>query len=322
MQHLCATTASEIRETVYRAGGMIRDAHPSPNEIMGKDGEANFVTAWDVRVQEFLISRLRELIPHASFLGEEETKGSVKSLDGGAVFIIDPIDGTTNFMFDRRQSCVSVALCEGKEVRYAWVYQPYTDEMWTAEKDGGAFLNGHRIQAKDLPLESGDAAVGAARHYGCDLDPFFRILRKLFERSLGLRDGGSAAIDLCRVAAGGNVCYLEAMLSPWDYAASSLILREAGCFVTQWNGTRITLDRPCSILAATPAAHGQLRAMIDEDKAAHIRIGSVISAANASENRPEPADLIGAGEEDWEDETERTYRDGSMIQECWKDTRY
>ena len=311
-----------IRDVLYQAGGIIRNAHPEQNEIRRKGGEADFVTAWDVRVQEYLISRFAALVPGASFMGEEETGGSGKTLDDGAVFIIDPIDGTTNFMFDRRHSCISVALCVGKEVRCAWVYQPYTEEMWTAVKGGGAFLNARRLRAEDIPLEKGVAAVGAAKHYGCDLDPFFRLLRKLFERCLGLRDGGSAAIDLCRIASGGNICYLEAMLSPWDYAASSLILREAGCVVTQWNGTRITLDSPCSILAAPPTAHSQLRSMIDEDKAAHVRLGSPAAKANTAETRPDPADLIGAGEEEWEDETERTYRDGSMIQECWKDARY
>ena len=250
--------SGRVREILLKAGEIILGAHVERRDIRAKGGKADFVTAYDVRVQEYLIGQLASLIPDAAFFGEEDTKGSGRILGNGPVFIIDPIDGTTNFMFDRRHSCISVALCCDRRVCFAWVYQPYTGELWTAEEGAGAFLNGERLHPADLTLEEGVAAFGAARHYGYDPDPLFRLVRNLFEHSLGVREGGSAAIDLCRVAAGGNICYLEPMISPWDYAASSLILREAGCLITQWSGERITLDRSCSILAAPPQAYGEL----------------------------------------------------------------
>lgn len=192
-----------IEETVRRAGMMMKEAHLSTDSIQHKEGEANFVTTYDVAIQKFLIDELHGIVPEAAFFGEEETEGNTreKELDG-LCFLIDPIDGTTNFMFRYNYSCVSVGLAYAKEMLAGFVYNPYVNEMFTAVRGEGAYLNGSRIHMPDSALEDGIASFGCARYNDSNTDLLFRTVQEMFGRSLAVRCGGSAALDLCRVAAG------------------------------------------------------------------------------------------------------------------------
>lgn len=248
----------QIETIIREAGGMILSAHIEKNNIHQKTGPANFVTDHDVRIQKFLIEKLSRVMPDAGYYGEEDTEGNKRSIEG-KVFFIDPIDGTTNFMFDYHNSCVSVGLAEDGAVIAGWVYDPYTNQFWSAERGQGAKLNGTRIVIEDKGLESGIAAFGCARYN--EGDGIFDILPDLFTHSLSIRNGGSAAIDLCRVASGSNVAYIEMLLQPYDYAAASVIIEEAGGVICQVNGSPITLDRGCSILAGTPKAVEEVKAI-------------------------------------------------------------
>ena len=122
-----------IEEVVRRAGMMMKEAHLSSDSVHHKEGAANFVTSYDVAIQRFLIEELHRIVPEAAFFGEEETEGNTreKELDG-LCFLIDPIDGTTNFMFRYNYSCVSVGLAYAREMTAGFVYNPYVDEMYTA----------------------------------------------------------------------------------------------------------------------------------------------------------------------------------------------
>lgn len=254
----------EIEAVVWEAGKMILEAHVEKDEIHAKKGPANFVTDYDVKIQKFLINELSAILPGAGFYGEEDTEKNQRRVGTGYTFFIDPIDGTTNFMFDYKNSCVSVGLSEPGKMIAGWVYNPYTDQMWTAAGGNGAFLNGKRIQVSDRGLESGICAFGAARYN--EGDGIFDILPDLFSRSLSLRNGGSAAIDLCRVASGSNVGYVEMLLQPYDYAAASVIISEAGGVICKVDGSLITLDHGCSIVAGTKQAVEEIRTMISEKK--------------------------------------------------------
>lgn len=252
-----------VEEVVRRAGMMIKEAHLSADSVQHKEGAANFVTSYDVAIQRFLIDELHRIVPEAAFFGEEETEGNTreKELDG-LCFLIDPIDGTTNFMFRYNYSCVSVGLAYARKMIAGFVYNPYVDEMFTAVRGNGAYLNGNRIHVPDNTLEDGIASFGCARYNDPNTDLLFRVVQEMFNRSLAVRSGGSAALDLCRVASGASVVYLEMKLNPYDYAAASIIIEEAGGVITQIDGSKITLDQPCSILGAAPKAAGEVRKMI------------------------------------------------------------
>ena len=261
------TTEQRIRiEAVVRtAGQMILAAHVEAREIHAKAGPANFVTDYDVRIQQMLIAELSRILPGCSFFGEEETEGNTHQIDTGYTFFIDPIDGTTNFMFDYKNSCVSVGLGRNGSMIAGWVFNPYADQFWSATRREGAFLNGCPITVIDGGLENGICAFGAARYNAGD--GIFDVLPELFTRSLSIRNGGSAAIDLCRIASGSNVAYVEMLLQPYDYAAASVIIEEAGGVITTADGQPITLNTGCSIVAGTKKAAAEVRAIIDSRKA-------------------------------------------------------
>lgn len=251
----------QIEEVIREAGGMILSARIGKESIHQKTGPANFVTDYDTQIQKFLIEKLSALYPDAGFFGEEDTEGNKRRVEG-QTFFIDPIDGTTNFMFDYHNSCVSVGLAEDGTVIAGWVFDPYIDCMWSARRGEGACLNGKKIVIEDKGLESGIAAFGCARYN--EGDGIFDILPTLFMRSLSIRNGGSAAIDLCRVASGSNVAYIEMLLQPYDYAAASMIIEEAGGVICQVDGSSITIDRGCSILAGTPKAVDEIRGIVSD----------------------------------------------------------
>ena len=253
----------QIEAVIREAGQMILDAHIEKNNIHQKTGPANFVTDYDVKIQQFLIDRLSAILPGCSIFGEEDTEGNKRSIEG-RVFFIDPIDGTTNFMFDYHNSCVSVGLAEDGVMIAGWVFDPYTDQFWSAERGQGAKLNGKKLVVEDKSLDAGICAFGCARYN--EGDGIFDILPTLFTRSLSIRNGGSAAIDLCRIASGSNVAYIEMLLQPYDYAAASVIIEEAGGCISQVDGSVITLDKGCSIVAGTPKAVEEVKAIYVEKR--------------------------------------------------------
>ena len=135
-------------------------------------------------------------------------------------------------------------------MQFGAVYNPYLDEMYTAVKGEGAKKNGQPIHVRKEGLEKSLASFGAARYHSQDAEQIFEYVKKLYMNSLAVRTGGSAALDLCKIADGSVGVYFEMKLQPWDYAAASLIVTEAGGFISTLEGQLITLDKPCSILAA------------------------------------------------------------------------
>ena len=230
-------------------------ARPGEENIHKKEGLANFCTDYDTAIQRFLIKGLGEILPGAAFFGEEDTEGNAGAdAEGEFTFYIDPIDGTTNFMFDYHHSCISVGLAHGEQMIAGFVYHPYVDDMYVAVRGHGSYLNGKRLQMSDKPVEEGIVEFGCARYNEAGIDWLFRVVKEMFQNSLSIRCGGSAALGLCRGASGSNTVYLELKLQPYDYAAASVILEEAGGKITQIDGSPITLHEGCSIIGGTPAA--------------------------------------------------------------------
>ena len=237
----------KITEAVRECGEIILHADGSKSCIDEKAGHANFVTTYDKRVQQELQKRLLQILPEAVFVGEEEDIHA--SIAKGYAFIVDPIDGTTNFIKDYHMSAISVGLALDGERYMGVVYNPYLNEMFTAVKGKGAHLNGEPIHVSSEPLSNGVVMFGTAPYYEELNRKSFEMAYDYFKRSLEVRRSGSAALDLCSVAAGRAEVFFELRLCPWDFAAGSLIVEEAGGKVTTAEGGPLTLHEPCSMLA-------------------------------------------------------------------------
>jgi len=190
-----------------------------------KSGQRDIVTEYDKRVQEYLMQVLSESVPEARFFCEEQKEHD--DLHARHLFIIDPIDGTMNFARGFNHSCISVAYMSAGELRAAAVYNPYVDEMFTAVKGEGAYLNGRRLHVSDAPLSDSVVCYGTSPYSTELADETFRLARIAFNAGLDLRREGSAELDLCSVAAGRAGLYFEMQVSLWDYAAGALLVREA-----------------------------------------------------------------------------------------------
>ncbi|MCQ2421922.1 MAG: inositol monophosphatase [Lachnospiraceae bacterium] len=237
----------QIMEVARSCGAIIRDADRSQIGIKDKEGRANFVTAYDCKVQAYAEKALRQILPDAGFLGEEE--GSTVDATKEYIFIVDPIDGTTNFIKDYHMSCISIGLLHNGERYLGVVYNPYLEEMFHAVKGEGAFLNGKPIHVSDEPLSNGIVLFGSSP-YNAELSKAsFELVYEYFQKALDIRRSGSAALDLCAVAAGRAELFFELILSPWDYAAGALIVEEAGGIVTTVSGDPLPTLVKTSIIA-------------------------------------------------------------------------
>ena len=239
----------QLQEIARKAGDMFSSHRPAA--IDQKEGHANFVTNIDREVEAFLQDSLTALLPGSRIIGEEKENDS---LTDDPTWIIDPVDGTTNLIHDYRMSSVSIALCEGKEPTLGLVYQPYARELFFARAGAGAFLNGKPIRVSSFPFEKALVAIGTSP-YSPDLAETSLKLGLAFLRSCAdIRRSGSAAADLAYVACGRQDVFFELSLKPWDYAAGSLLVQEAGgrfCMPLVHNGP--AYDMSTAILAATPA---------------------------------------------------------------------
>lgn len=236
-----------IMDAARICGQIMQNAKREDAMIDTKDGHANFVTIYDKKIQTMLQKQLLEILPEATFVGEEEDIHA--SIQKGYAFIVDPIDGTTNFIKDYHASCVSIGLTFDGQPYMGVVYNPYLHEMYTAIKGHGAQLNGKPIHVSDKPLSQGIVLFGTSPYYEELHEKAFSMAYHYFKQAMDLRRSGSAALDLCSIAAGRAELFFELRLSPWDYAAAALICQEAGGIVTTCDETPITLDFPCSILA-------------------------------------------------------------------------
>lgn len=242
---------NRMKSLARQAGQILRDA--APEHVTSKEGVGNYVTEYDVRVQKMLYDGLMQLHPGAAWMGEEDESHTADMT--GDCFIVDPLDGTQNFINNYRHSCVSIGLARDGEPVLGVVYNPYLDEMFWAEKGKGAYCNGKPIHTVQSRLEESIFLFGSSPYNRKEADLTFRVVRALFDRTLDLRRSGSAALDLCYVAAGRANLFLEHRLSPWDFCAGAVIVREAGGHISQWNGEELNLVQGGSVVAAGPNAY-------------------------------------------------------------------
>ena len=238
----------KISDAIKECGVILLNADREKMRVDEKGGSANFVTEYDQKSQAFLYEKLKEILPEAQFIGEEGDQHD--ALGSGYCFIVDPIDGTTNFIKDYHTSAISIGLLKDGKPEIGVIYNPYLDELYTAKRGEGAYCNGKPIRVSDQPLERGIVLFGTAPYNKTQLgEATFRKAYEYFMKALDIRRSGSAALDLCAIAAGRAELYFELILSPWDYAAGCLIVEEAGGTVTTMDGEVLTFDKPQSVLA-------------------------------------------------------------------------
>lgn len=237
----------EIIEIAKRAGDMMVSAKRP--KIMQKEGHANFCTETDEKIQAFLIDELAKICPEASFLGEEDDQDVFTSkMEKGYCFVIDPIDGTSNFIYEYRPSVVSIALLKDGRPYMGVVYNPYDDLVFSATAGGGTYLNGEKIMSADTPLSDSLAVFGTAPYYAGLQEKTFKIAQSLLPLCVDIRRSGTAAWDMCCVAMGRCNLYYELKIQLWDYAAAALIAKEAGCAVTDIEGNELSYKGPSPTL--------------------------------------------------------------------------
>ena len=223
--------------------------------LSGRDIEhkqaADFVTRVDREAEEAIIRIIREDRPGHSFLAEESIHDVAST---GYRWIIDPLDGTTNFIHGFPVFSVSIALQYQRDVILAVVFDPMRDELFTAMKGRGAFLNGREIRVSATSLGQGLIATGFPFRDKKMTGPYLKLFRNLFDRISDFRRAGSAALDLSYLAAGRCDGFFEIGLSPWDVAAGSLLIREAGGIVTDFGGGQRYIETG-NIVAGTPMTH-------------------------------------------------------------------
>lgn len=231
---------------IVREAGKIYKSADKDLGIEQKGSNVNLVTKYDKLIQDFLIEELTKVVPNANFLGEEGDDN--KELTDGFCFIIDPIDGTTNFIKGFQHSAISVGLTKDKELYIGVVYDPDLDNMYYAEKGKGAYLNGKKITVSNCDMKNSLVLFGTCPYEHELAHETFELTEKIFYEALEVRRGGSAALDICYVASGKSDLYYELILRPWDWAGATLILTEAGGVATQVNGDELNANEIKSYL--------------------------------------------------------------------------
>lgn len=249
-------------ETALAAGRLLRERLGQVQEIRFK-GTVNLVTEVDEASERLIVERIRAAFPEHAILSEE---GGVSSSaqDARYLWVVDPLDGTTNYAHGYPLFAVSIALVVDGTPELGVVYQPVLDELFLAERGAGAYLNGRRIQVSDQ--ETMIMAL-LATGFPYDLERRKRALAhfgRFTTITRAIRRDGSAALDLCYVAAGRFDGFWEPELAPWDTAAGALIVREAGGVVTDYAGRPLTLDST-SCVASNGRLHQQILDVLNAD---------------------------------------------------------
>lgn len=235
---------NSVRQAVLEAAVI---AEHGSFDIMTKGTVSNIVTTADIKVQQYLEKTLTQILPGSGFLGEESDSTSSES---EYCWIVDPIDGTQNFARNLRQSGISVALRHNEEVILGVVYNPFIEEMYWAEKGKGAFLNGKKIHVSDRSFDNGLFCTSMSVYDKKYADVCNKIIMDTYYECNDVRRFGVCSLELCYLAAGKVEMYFEYRLYPWDYAAASLILQEAGGYVENPLDKPVDLYKPCPVIAA------------------------------------------------------------------------
>lgn len=250
-----------IIELVKEAGNFVFDE--SLKKQVDMKGAADFVTAVDLKISDFLKSKLKEETPDIGFMSEEEKAFEMKEKR----WILDPIDGTTNLVYNYNMSSVSLAYFDGEKIDFGVIYNPYSKDLFVAKRGHGAYLNGEKLpKAADRPLSECIVEFGAGSTNKKAADESFAIAKEIFKNCLDIRRICSTAIAIAYVAAGKLNGYFERLIKPWDYAAGTLLLEECGAKCCDFDGNPIQFNAPSSFVCGTPTAYDFILSTIQKQQ--------------------------------------------------------
>jgi myo-inositol-1(or 4)-monophosphatase len=242
-----------------RAAGDILNYYANREKVIEFKGQANLVTIADKKSEELIIGGILGRYPAHSILAEES---GVTQPGASVQWIIDPVDGTTNFAHGYPFYCVSIAVEENGEVICGAVYDPVRDEMFSAAKGAGAYCNGDALRVSEVDrLSQALLITGFPYNFRERIDTILDQFHKFLVASQAVRRGGSAALDLCYVAAGRLDGFWELNLQPWDTAAGQIILQEAGGQITDFAGRRFSIYEK-EVLASNGRIHEEMLAVL------------------------------------------------------------
>ncbi|MFC2018164.1 inositol monophosphatase family protein [Chloroflexota bacterium] len=247
-------------DVVKEAGNLLLEQVHSERQITDKQGRANFVTDADVLVENKIISLLQSEYPSHNILTEEAS-----AIDNGSEFtwVIDPLDGTNNYIHGIPFYSVSIALTAGEDIIIGTVYDPWMKELFWAEKGAGAWLNDRRIAVSDQKSLS-NAFIGSDLGYDAEAGRrFLAAVRNSWPQMFGLRIMGSAVLGLAYVACRRLGIYVHSCLYPWDVASGILLVREAGGIATDWDGNHSTIQNS-QIIAGNSTLHEEFMKLMNE----------------------------------------------------------
>lgn len=256
-------TLSELERLAREAGAILRAGYSKEHQVSYK-GVIDLVTEMDHQSEAYLIGEVQKKFPDHHIVTEET--GVIQGNDEHKWYI-DPLDGTVNYAHHIPIFCVSVAYAFRGELTLGVVYDPMRDEMFTAERGRGAFLNGKPTRVSDVTeLQKSLLVTGFPYDaWNTAQDNFVNFVR-FAKLTQGVRRLGSAALDLCYVAAGRFDGFWELALKPWDVAAGGLICREAGARTTNVDGDDDFISPPQSIVSSAPAIHARMLEVLHEQK--------------------------------------------------------
>lgn len=237
----------QFKEIMISAGRLMTNVQDAA--VHRKEGHFNFVTDMDLKVQEYLRGQLLSLLPGSTLFAEEQEN---QQLSDQPTWVVDPIDGTVNYMRGRRCSSVSVALLKNRKPQLAAVYDPYSGELFTAQAGAGCQCNDMPVHVSDMPFERALVTFGTSPYEPDLAKQGMQAAYALLLAAGDLRRSGSAAIDLAWVACGRSELFFEMMLAPWDYAAGALLVQEAGGHILQPLNDAFDFGQSACILASNP----------------------------------------------------------------------
>ncbi len=277
------------------AGSIINRAALDIESVRVSQKKANdFVTEVDQAAEKVIIETLLAAYPGHGIWAEESGREH-GAQDSEFVWIIDPLDGTTNFIHGLPVYCVSIALAVKGKVEQAVVYDPTRNDLFTATKGRGAFLNDRRIRvSKRTQLKESLISTGFPYRPGDNFNQYLSMMGDLMQRTAGLRRPGAAALDLAYVAAGFTEGFFETGLQAWDVAAGSLLVTEAGGLVGNFTGEAEFLDQQ-ECVAGSPKVYGQLVSILGKyskfasagEKASVRQNATAVASAAAHDAAPQ-----------------------------------
>lgn len=244
-----------FRAALFAGEHILKNLGKISKEDIDTKQASDFVTRVDRESEQIILDTIRKKFPDHHFLAEESIR---KDAAGEYRWIIDPLDGTTNFIHGYPVFSVSIALELKSEIIMGLVYDPLRNEIFTAEKGRGTFLNGKPVRVSSVPDLSNSLVTTGFPFRRKDLiDPYLRLFKNIFYKVSDIRRAGSAALDLASLAAGRCDCFFEIGLGPWDIAAGSILIKEAGGIITDFGGGNDYLLTGNTV-TATPLLHAEI----------------------------------------------------------------